>query len=85
MYLDFSNYNQDLVKVVCSAIFNDKVASYQDLKDLAWDDGYNENEVMDILQVLMSNGYISNTRVMPKYDFMVLEKDKTPLVNQGLL
>lgn len=85
MYLDFSNYNQDLVKLVCSAIFNDKVARYQDLKDLAWDNGYNENEVMDILQVLMRNKYISNTPVMPQYDFMVLVKDKTPLVNQGLL
>lgn len=92
MYLDFSNYNQDLVKLVCSAIFNDKVARYQDLKDLAWDNGYNENEVMDILQVLMDNKYISNktplTPLMtqtPNNDFMVTGKDKTPLVNQGLL
>lgn len=31
------------------------------------------------------NEYISNAPVMLQYDFMVLGKDKTSLVNQGLL
>lgn len=95
MHLDFSSYNQDLVKLVCSAIFNDGVARFQDLKDLVWNKTHNEadeDKVVYIVQILIENGYISNiTPIMPmtsqttNKDFMITGKDKTQLKNQDLI
>lgn len=87
MYLDFSNYNQDLVKLVCSAIFNDNVVRYKDLKDLAWDNGYNEDEVEGIAEVLDYWQCISKDTSIPMFDqdFVVRSENKYKLISQELL
>lgn len=87
MQLDFNNYNQDLVKLVCATIFNDKVAHIQDLKDLAWYNGFNENEIEGIIEVLVYWQCISmgTPLSMSTNDFMILEENNYKLINQGLL
>lgn len=87
MDLDFNNHNQGLVKLVCSAIFNDNVVRYQDLKDLAWDNGYNEDEIEGIAEVLDYWQCISKDTSIPMFDqdFVVRSENKYKLISQELL
>ena len=52
------DFNQGLVKTISQSIFQKEITSIQKLEDIAFEKGYEEKEVREILNIFFKEGII---------------------------
>ncbi|WP_314347782.1 hypothetical protein [Mammaliicoccus vitulinus] len=90
MNQEIHNYDKEVVKVITNSIFKEEITSTQVLKDRVYQNGHDDKDVSDILNVLLYSGIID----MPRYelngkfrehDFMVNMHKLNEVEREGLI
>ncbi len=86
MNQEIHNYDNEVVKVITNSIFKEEITSIQELKDRVYQNGHDDKDVSNILQVLLYSGIIE----MPiqksgKHDFLVNMHKLNEVEREGLI
>ncbi|MFQ3726684.1 hypothetical protein ABLV92_05085 [Staphylococcus equorum] len=80
------NFNQDLVKTINQSIFKEEMTSIQELKERAFQKGYEEKDVPEILNLLFHDGIIElPLQKIGEHDFLVNEHKINELERENLI
>lgn len=80
------NFDKDLVKIISEAIFKQEITSIKKLKDIAFEKGFEEDDVPDILQVFLDENMIVLPAIkIDEKDFMVNKYKISELEKEGLI
>lgn len=72
MNQEIHNFNKELVKLITNSIFKENITSIQELKDRAFQNEYNEEDVESIIRILIFDGILQQPEnPFSKNDFMV--------------
>jgi hypothetical protein len=86
MNQEIHNFNQDLVKTINKSIFKEEITSIQALKDIAFQKGYEEGDVPEILNLLFHDGIIEiPLQKIGKHDFLVNDHKIDELKHENLI
>ena len=58
MNQEIHNFNQDLVKTISKSIFKTEITNIKRLEDIAFEKGYKEKDVREILNIFFKEGII---------------------------
>lgn len=71
MNQEIHNFNQDLVKTISKSIFKTEITNIKRLEDIAFEKGYKEKDVREILNIFFKEGIIELPLQKQKYKNMI--------------
>ncbi|MFQ3838378.1 hypothetical protein [Staphylococcus pseudoxylosus] len=86
MNQEIHNFNQELVKTINKSIFKEEITSIKKLEDIAFQKGYEEKDIREILNIFFKDGIIElPLQKIGENDFLVNTHKISELERENLL
>ena len=85
---EIHNFNQDLVKTISKSIFKTEITNIKRLEDIAFEKGYKEKDVREILNIFFKEGIIElplQKQKIQEHDFFVNMHKINELEHENLI